>query len=122
MNRLFLLILLGLAKGDDYYAIPSDTSASKRTTQATDNKELGTCECDLTANSCDQLCCCDSSCPSAYRASLAKSNPFQCYQFSSYQCYDRTYLIYINPKIGMNIVNQLSNKDRVCIESDQKDT
>ena len=44
----------------DYNMINSINS----TVVISESKDLGTCTCDLTPNTCDYLCCCDTECPS----------------------------------------------------------
>ncbi|CAI2362570.1 unnamed protein product [Moneuplotes crassus] len=72
----FLVALSGLASANfynDYTIDGNNISATLSTNVLPQKEDPGTCECDLTSNSCDAYCCCDYDC-SSLRSQWKKNN------------------------------------------------
>ena len=77
----------------------------------------GTCICDVTQDSCDAYCCCDSSCVSVvYYAWLSDCAQANLGSFSNVYCVDSSEIYQINSRRGMEITNSTTGED--CIEID----
>jgi hypothetical protein len=69
LSTTIFLIGIILTKCKNYYYQTLTTDYTKlnslnSTVVISESRDIGTCTCDLTPNTCDYLCCCDIDCPS----------------------------------------------------------
>lgn len=68
VSIIFFLLLIFINNSNNYFeTLKIDFSLINNvnsTVVISESKDLGTCTCDLTPNTCDYLCCCDTECPS----------------------------------------------------------
>ena len=69
MKTFIALSLFGIgsvsSQINNLYLISGTVNTNVATTPVTANTGFGTCMCDLTLNSCDVYCCCDTECSTA---------------------------------------------------------
>jgi len=85
---------------------------------------LGSCNCDITANSCDAYCCCDPDCDagilklwnSNYDRYCAKNTIGQ--EFKPLErCIEKQYVFRYNKRMGMSVSE---TEDKLCVELDSR--
>ena len=86
------------------------------------NSALGGCTCDVTLNSCDAYCCCDTDCSSEVRDYWNKnSNSFCAKNFvgstfkPTQKCIDKGQIYNFNQRMGMLVTE---TEDKLCVELD----
>ena len=75
---------------------------------------MSTCNCDLTANSCDVACCCDPDC-AALSAATCVSNLVQTEVTEVERCMDANFLFRYRVRPGMRTYSSGSQR---CFQSD----
>ena len=90
------------------------------------NADISQCSCDLTKNSCDISCCCDTDCPAA-TLTLWRSEANRFCNSLVYEelqpltrCINRNYVFRTNKRMGITIDDN-DSKDDICVTLDDDD-
>ena len=122
---LLLVLLLSPSQGlNPYYTTTSQVEDNILSTYVRANSDLGECTCDVTLNSCDIFCCCDSDCPSNLLTHWNNNYESFCeYNYlgqafkANAQCIDSANLFRYNVRQGMTVSE---SNDQFCVQTNDR--
>lgn len=119
---ILLCLSLSLAVFTGNY--PTGAADDGQTVEVKNNRDLGSCSCDLTLNSCDPSCCCDTDCPQAVLDLWLSDSDAFCDTLVDdsikplTKCVDRNILFRWNKRMGLQM-SENKFEDEFCVESDK---
>ena len=124
MKIVFILTLVGLTLAMPRKKYSLGVAQTGATVDVAENSSdtIGKCTCDITMNSCDAYCCCDTDCTEPirsfwnlnYQDYCAKNEIGAAYKPKE-RCIDSSYIFNTNQRLGMKIDE---TDGRICVEID----